>query len=317
VPSATVGTFNPDDDTALLDAYSQSVIRAVEMVGPAVAKVDTGRGGGSGVVFTPDGFVLTNHHVVDRAAAITVTLPDGRSGRADLVGQDAHTDLAVLRIDAPGVPWARFGDSRRLRVGQVAIAIGNPYGFHHSVTAGVVSAVGRSLRSRTGRVIDDVVQTDAALNPGNSGGPLVTSTGDVVGINTAVIMPAQGLSFAVASATARFIASRLIRDGRIRRSYIGLGGQNVPVPRLLARHHAVATTSGVLVTTVEPASPAAKAGLREGDLIVSFGNQSIAGVDDLHRYLTDEQIGEPTAVVVLRGTERRMLTIVPAESQRD
>ena len=314
---ANLDTLYQDDDALLLDAYSQSVIRAVETVGPAVAKVDTGRGGGSGVVFTPDGFVLTNHHVVERAASITVTLPDGRTSRADLVGQDAHTDLAVLRIDAPGVPFARLGDSRRLRVGQIAIAIGNPYGFHHSVTAGVVSAIGRSLRSRTGRLIDDVVQTDAALNPGNSGGPLVTSTGDVVGINTAVIMPAQGLSFAVASTTARFIASRLIRDGRVRRSYIGLGGQNVPVPRLLARHHAVATTSGVLVTSVEPASPASKAGLRDGDLIVSFGSQPIAGVDDLHRVLTDDQIGEPTAVVVLRGTERRMLTVVPAESQRD
>jgi len=317
VAPANLDTLYQDDDALLLDAYSQSVIRAVETVGPAVAKVDTGRGGGSGVVFTPDGFVLTNHHVVERAASITVTLPDGRTSRADLVGQDAHTDLAVLRIDAPGVPFARLGDSRRLRVGQIAIAIGNPYGFHHSVTAGVVSAIGRSLRSRTGRLIDDVVQTDAALNPGNSGGPLVTSTGDVVGINTAVIMPAQGLSFAVASTTARFIASRLIRDGRVRRSYIGLGGQNVPVPRLLARHHAVATTSGVLVTSVEPASPASKAGLRDGDLIVSFGSQPIAGVDDLHRVLTDDQIGEPTAVVVLRGTERRMLTVVPAESQRD
>ena len=227
-------------DGDLLDAYSRAVIDAVDAVGPAVVKIDADRGAGSGVVVAPDGLVLTNSHVVNRAARTTVTLPDGRSRRGDLVGDDPDTDLAVLRMAVHGgesVPWARFGDSRTLRVGQIAIAIGNPFGFHHSVTAGVVSALGRSLRARSGRLMDDVIQTDAALNPGNSGGPLVTTSGGVIGINTAMILPAQGLCFAIASNTARFVAGRLIRDGKIRRSYIGVAGQNVPVPRAVARAH--------------------------------------------------------------------------------
>src|SRR5499426_4127450 len=256
------------NDDELLDAYSQAVIGAVETVGPAVVNVHRGdAGAGSGVIFTPDGLVLTNHHVVHGAPRVEVILPDGRAMRADVIGQDAATDLAVLRVDATLIPaspsdksgglaWARFGDSRTVRVGQVAIAIGNPYGFQHSVTSGVVSALGRSLRARSGRLMDDIIQTDAALNPGNSGGPLVTTRGEVIGINTAMIQLAQGLCFAIASNTARFVASRLMRDGRIRRGFIGVAGQDVPIPRALARAYRLAARSGVLVTGVEPKSPA-------------------------------------------------------------
>jgi len=305
-------TSVPIDDE-LLDAYSQAVIRAVEAAGPAVVKIDGDHGGGSGVIFTPDGFALTNHHVVSRTRRLSIGLADGRSMRGDIVGQDPQTDLAVIRVSAPmcDVPWAAFGDSRALRPGQLAIAIGNPYGFQHSVSAGVVSALGRSLRSTSGRVIDDVIQTDAALNPGNSGGPLVTSRGEVVGINTAIIAPAQGLSFAIASNTARFIASRLIRDGAIRRGYIGISGQNVPIPRRTARAHQLAVTSGVLVASVERNSPAETADLREGDVILAFGDQAVSGLDDLLRCLTDDAIGERAVVTVLRGVERRQITIVP------
>jgi S1-C subfamily serine protease len=302
-------------DAELLDAYSRAVIGAVDRTGPAVVRIelDRGAGVGSGVLFTPDGFILTNSHVVSQAARMRVTLPDGRSARADRVGEDPHSDLAVVRIDGTGLPWARLGDSKRVAVGQIAIAIGNPYGFQHSVTAGVVSAVGRSLRSRSNRLIDDVIQTDAALNPGNSGGPLVTTGGAVIGINVAMILPAQGLCFAIASNTARFVASLLIRDGRVRRSYVGVGGQNTPIPRAVARPHQLAVASGVLVHSVEPRSPAAAGGLRDGDIILAFAGQPVTGVDDLHRLLTADRIGMAAAVVVLRGAERRTLTVVPAE----
>jgi S1-C subfamily serine protease len=306
-------------DGELLDAYSRAVVQAVETVGPAVVKIDGDRGGGSGVVFTPDGLVLTNSHVVDHAKRLTVMLPDGRSVRGDLVGSDVDTDLAVIRVDGfagPGLTWATLGDSRAVRVGQVAIAIGNPYGFHHSVTTGVVSALGRSLRARSGRLMDDIIQTDAALNPGNSGGPLVTTRAEVIGINTAMILPAQGLCFAIASNTARFVAARLIRDGCVRRSYIGVAGQNVPVPRALARANQLAASSGVLVTSVTPDSPAAVAGLRDGDVILAFAGEPVAAIDDLHRRLTDDRIGIPSTLTILRAGHRRQVSVTPAESQR-
>ena len=303
-----------DRDSNLLDAYSEAVIRTVETVGPAVVQIMVRQGAGSGIILTPDGLILTNSHVVGNARRHTVMLPDGRAARADLVGTDADTDLAVIRIDGTSLPWATLGDSRTVQVGQIAVAIGNPYGFHHSVTAGVVSALGRSLRARSGRLMDDILQTDAALNPGNSGGPLVTTRGDVVGINTAMIPSAQGLSFAIASNTAQFVASRLIRDGQVRRSYIGVAGQNVPIPKALAREQSLAVSAGVLVMSVQADSPALVAGLRDGDVILAFAGQPVAGIDDLHRKLTDERIGVPAPMTILRGRQRRTLTVVPGES---
>jgi S1-C subfamily serine protease len=292
-------------DTDLLDAYSRAVISAAEQVSPAVVNIDVShrlpdqptttarfphevRGNGSGFVFTPDGFILTNSHVVHQATKIEVTLSDGRSFGATPVGDDPDTDLAVIRIDAPRLVPARLGDSNTLQVGRLVIAIGNPYGFQCTVTAGVVSALGRSLRARSGRLIDDLIQTDAALNPGNSGGPLVTSQGEVIGVNTAVILPAQGLCFAIAINTAKFVASRLMKDGKIRRSYIGVAGQNVTLPRRLVRFHTLPRESGVLVVSLEKESPAQRAGVREGDIIIGYDTQMIAGIDDLHRLLTDE-----------------------------
>ena len=301
-------------DDELLDAYSQAVIGAVETVGPAVVNVHRGdAGAGSGVIFTPDGLVLTNHHVVHGAAKVEVILPDGRALRADVIGQDAATDLAVLRVDAT-VPWAKFGESRRLKVGQVAIAIGNPYGFQHSVTSGVISALGRSLRSQSGRLIDDIIQTDASLNPGNSGGPLVTTRGEVVGINTAMIRPAQGLCFAIGINTARFVASRLIRDGRIRRAYIGIAGQNVDVPRALARANQLAISSAVRVASIEESSPAARAGLEKGDIVYAMSGAVVAGIDDMHRILNEERINLPVEVSLIRKGERRTISLTPVEA---
>ncbi len=304
------------DDEALLDAYSLAVTGAVDTVGPAVVKLDLARGGGSGVLFTPDGLVLTNAHVVAGHDHPRITLPDGQTMIGDVIGRDPHTDLAVVRISADGAPfpWATFGDSRAVKVGQVAIAIGNPFGFHHSVTSGVVSALGRSLRAQSGRLMDDIIQTDAALNPGNSGGPLVTTRGEVIGINTATILPAQGLCFAIASNTARFVAARLIRDGRIRRSFVGVAGQNVPIPRAIARANQLAVSSGVFVVSVDRNSPASNGGLRDGDVIFACGGAAITGVDDLHRQLTEERIGVRTMFSILRHGERRELAVVPAES---
>jgi len=306
----------------ILDAYSRAVTGAVEEIGPAVVNVEvqgkSGRpaGSGSGFIFTPDGFILTNSHVVHGAAKIGILLPDGRKVSAELVGDDPETDLAIVRIDAPDLAWARLGDSGELKVGQLVIAVGNPLGFSATVTAGVVSSLARSFRSSTGRLIDNVIQTDAALNPGNSGGPLVTARGDVVGVNTAIIPMAQGICFAIPSNTAKFVASRLMRDGRVRRSYIGVGGQNVPLHRRVVRFHQLQTETGVQVTQIEPNSPAAQAGLVAGDTIVALGETAVGGIDDLHRLLTEEKVGVSSALTVLRGVEKLTLSIVPGESRR-
>jgi len=311
----------------VLDAYSQAVTGAAERVGPAVVSVDVrhrvarrGRparevpGHGSGFVFTPDGFILTNSHVVHDATRIEAAFADGRRVGAQLVGDDPETDLAVLRVE-PGTPAAaELGDSGTLRVGQLVIAIGNPLGFESTVTAGVVSALGRSFRSVTGRLIDDVIQTDAALNPGNSGGPLVDSRGRVIGVNTAVILPAQGICFAVGINTAKVVTGQLIRHGKIRRGRIGVAGQNVPLLRLAQRAHGLDAKTGVLVTGVEPNSPAQRAGLTSGDIIVAFDGKPVAGIDDLHQLLVTERIGAPTTVVVLRKADKLELAIVPDES---
>ncbi len=315
------------DDQGLLDAYSQAVVSAADKVSPAVVNVEVRHrvqtpqgpreagGGGSGFVFTPDGFLLTNSHVVHGTSRIDVSLADGRRYPATLIGDDPGTDLAVLRVDAPDLATAELGDSAQVRVGQLVVAIGNPLGFESSVTAGVVSALGRSLRSSSGRLIDDIIQTDAALNPGNSGGPLVTSDGRVVGVNTASIRPAQGICFAIGINTAKFVAGRLIRDGRIKRSYIGVVGQTVSLPRNVVRFHTLEQERGILVLSVEPASPAAEAGVRERDIIVSLDGQRVAGIDDLQRLLTDVRIGALTRLLVLRGAEKLEIAVTPLETR--
>ena len=308
------------EDAELLDAYSEAVTGAAERVSPSVVKIEAhagkGRrsGTGSGFIFTPDGFILTNSHVVQPGGQLEVTLADGRRAGGSLAGDDPATDLAVVRIGADDLSPAVMGDSRALRVGNVAIAIGNPFGFHCTVTAGVVSALGRSLRSITGRLMDDIIQTDAALNPGNSGGPLVNSRGEVIGVNTATILPAQGICFAIAVNTARFVAAQLIRDGRIRRAYLGIGGQSVPLPRKIVRFHDLSSDRGVLVLTVEPGGAGSKAGLREGDVILGLGDATIAGVDDLQRFLTEARVDSPTSMRLLRGTRKLELTVTPQES---
>jgi S1-C subfamily serine protease len=326
-------------DATLLDAYSQSVTSAVERISPSVVHVEvhqalpernSGRtrsgaprerqGGGSGFIFTPDGLILTNSHVVHDASQIAITTSDGRRMKASMIGEDAANDLAVIRIDEPHfeephLQAAGLGDSQKLRVGQIAIAIGAPYGFQSTVTAGVVSALGRSLRSYSERLIDNVIQTDASLNPGNSGGPLIDSAGRVIGVNTATILPAQGICFAIGINTAKFVASRLLRDGRIRRSYIGVSAQTVPIHRRIVRFYDLANETGAMVLSLEENSPAKRAGLREGDIIVALEAKPIAGVDDLHRLLTDVRVGVSSAVTVLRYTEKLELRIVPEEAQ--
>ena len=327
---AAAPILQSDDD--LLDAYSAAVTAAAERVSPSVVNVEIRqrpdnrqpspsrpmelRGSGSGFVFTPDGFILTNSHVVHRASRLGVTLPDGRSFEAHLIGEDPDTDLAVIRVNADGLVPATLGDSKSIRVGQLVVAIGNPYGFQCTVTAGVVSALGRSLRSHSGRLIDDVVQTDAALNPGNSGGPLVTSRGEVIGVNTAVILPAQGLCFAIAINTAKHVAGLLIRNGKIRRGHIGVAGQNVTLQRRLVHQHSLAVTSGILVISLEPKGPAHRAGLREGDVIVAYGSHPVASIDELHRLLTEEQVGTKIELTLLRSGEKLTLEVVPEESAR-
>jgi len=308
----------PDRDDELLDAYSRAVVGAVERVAPAVLHIQVeknGRaaGGGSGVLFTPDGYALTNSHVIAGGERIRATSTEGRSTTATLVGDDPETDLAVLRLDGAVPAFARLGNSRRLRVGQLAIAIGNPLGFQHTVTAGVVSALGRSLRARSGRLIDSVIQTDAALNPGNSGGPLVNSAGEVVGINTAIIASAQGICFSISSNTVEFVASRLIRDGRVRRCFIGVAGQNIPLSRRSARFHDLAQESAVLVQSTGANGPARRAGIASGDIIVAFDGIGVRDIDDLHRLMTEERTGRAMPVVVLRQGQKLDLTVTPAE----
>jgi len=319
-------------DESLLDAYSRAVTGAVERVSPSVVNIEVQqsagrtrsgeqrerRGGGSGFIFTPDGLILTNSHVVHDAKRMEVTLADGRRMPATAIGDDPASDLAVIRVEEPrvsepGLVAAALGDSQRLRVGQVVIAIGAPYGFQSTVTAGVVSALGRSLRSYSGKLIDDVIQTDASLNPGNSGGPLVDSQGRVVGVNTATILPAQGICFAIGINTAKFVASRLLRDGRIRRSYIGVSAQTVPVHRRVVRFYDLPKETGALVLSVEENSPARRAGLRDGDVIVALEGKPVAGVDDLHRVLTDVRAGVSCSLTVLRYTEKLELRVVPEE----
>jgi len=320
-----------DREAVILDAYSQAVVAASERVSPAVVNIEVSQpgrrqrgqygdpgevqGGGSGFIFTPDGFILTNSHVVHDASRIAVSLPDGRNLPARLIGDDPNSDLAVLRIDAADLAVATMGDSQQIRVGQLVIAIGNPYGFQYTVTAGVVSALGRSLRSRSGRLIEDIIQTDAALNPGNSGGPLVSSDGQVIGVNTATILPAQGICFAIGINTAKFVAGRLIRDGRIRRSYIGVIGQTVPLEKKVARYHGLAQERAILVVGVEAGSPAAKAGIRGRDLVVACEGSAVTGIDDLQRLLTDARIGTSTWFTVVRGREKLTLEVTPQEAR--
>jgi len=329
--AANGGRASADHDRELLDAYSQAVVSSAESVSPAVAfievtkspvgsKVPLGqdrrrqRGSGSGFIFTPDGLILTNSHVVHGAGKLDVTLNDGRRFDASMVGDDPSSDLAVIRISAQNLSAVTLGDSAKARVGQMAIAIGNPYGFQYSVTAGVVSALGRSLRSESGRLIDNVIQTDAALNPGNSGGPLVNSRGEVIGVNTAVILPAQGICFAVAINTAKFVAGELIKHGRIRRAYLGVGGQTVAIPRALVRAQQLQNDNGVLVISLEPKSPAERGGLREGDVIIAFDGSPVASVDDLHRLLTGARIDSQCSITLLRRLEKLQLNLLAQEA---
>ena len=310
------------DDT-LLDAYSAALVRAVEAASPAVVHVRAdfpgqkgqfvASGSGSGFVLSPDGFVLTNSHVVHGATRILVQTADGRPLKADLVGDDPDSDLAVLRIDAPGLHNIRFADSGRVRVGQIAVAIGNPLGYENTVTAGIVSALGRTFPSRTGRLIDNVIQTDAALNPGNSGGPLVNSRGEVIGVNTAIIAAAQGICFAIGSKTAEFVASWLIKDGRIRRGHLGIAGQDSAIYEPLARRHKLTQRTGVRVHEVVEGSPAEEAGVRSGDLVIWLNHDTVASVHDLQRLLVGEGIERRARLTVLRDGRLEHLWVTPRE----
>ncbi len=317
-----------ESDGELLDAYSRAVIRAVERVAPAVVRIDAlgrkaseerpagrPRGSGSGFVFTPDGFILTNSHVVHRAAALLVSFADGRRAEAQLVGDDPDTDLAVIRIQAADLAVAALGDSTAVRPGQLAIAIGNPYGFDCTVTAGVVSAVGRSLRGRSGRSIDNVIQTDAAINPGNSGGPLVSSAGEVIGVNTAVIFPAQGLCFAIAASTVKLVAGRLIKDGRVRRGVLGIGAQTVPLHARLVRHFGLPFATAVGVMSLDERGPAAASGVREGDLLVAIDDKPAPSIETLQRVMLETEPGHVATLTLIRGTEKLEARVMTAESR--
>ena len=310
---------SPPTDEALIDAYSSAVSGAVSAAHPAVVHIEvsggkTPGGAGSGFFISPDGYLLTNSHVVHGASELRVFLADGRKLSADLIGDDPDSDLAVLRVSADELAHLTLADSDAVRLGQIAIAIGSPMGFQQTVTAGIVSGLGRSLRGASGRLIDNVIQTDAALNPGNSGGPLVNTRAEVIGVNTAIIRPAQGICFAIASNTVRWVAAWLIKDGRIRRSFIGLGGQTVPVVRKLIHYHRLTQETGVLVVSLEPGSPAARAGLLEGDVVLALDGASTPGVDALHKLLTGDRIGERAIVTFLRGVELRRHAIIPLET---
>jgi len=305
-------------DDQLLDSYSRTIGAVAARVAPSVVNIRVttkkGRaGGGSGFIIARDGFVLTNNHVVESATELEVTLHDGRNYPAKLIGRDPDTDLAAIRIDAPDLQHARFANSAAIHVGQIAVAVGSPYGFHQTVTAGIVSALGRTMRSESGRLMDDIIQTDAALNPGNSGGPLMNSAGEVIGVNTAVILPAQGICFAIASNTAHFVAGWLIRDGRIRRSSLGFAGQNVPLHPRVVRFHNLAVKGGVRVTEIGSSSPAAVAGLKEGDIVVGFKGQPVATIDDLHKRLVAAEIGLTSPMMILRGNDKMFLIVTPCE----
>jgi len=309
----------PASDTEILDAYSRAVTSVADSVGPAVVRVEVIKNGhpsgvGSGVIIAPDGLVLTNSHVVAGAKELRLQDAEGRVMEARKLGEDPDTDLALVRAgSARDLPSATLGNSKTLKRGQLVVAIGNPLGFESTITAGVISALGRSLRAKTGRLIEDVIQTDAALNPGNSGGPLVSSRGEVIGINTAVILGAQGICFAVASNTAQFVLSELIQHGRVRRAYIGMSGQTAPVPRRHARAAGIDNASGTVIAALEPQGPAALAGLMSLDVIVSADGESVTGVDDLIRLLNGERIGRPIAIDVLRRGQLRSFDVTPLE----
>jgi S1-C subfamily serine protease len=308
----------PADDQ-LLDAYSNAVTSAVDAAHPAVVHIEVRGnnapgGSGSGFFISPDGYIVTNSHVVHSGKELKVFLADGRKLSADLIGDDPDTDLAVIRVSAETeLAYLKLADSAAARPGQIAIAIGSPMGFQQTVTAGIVSGLGRSLRGASGRLIDNIIQTDAALNPGNSGGPLVNTRGEVIGVNTAIIRPAQGICFAIASNTVRWVVGLLIKDSRIRRSFIGVAGQTVPLIRKVARYHHIAQETGVLVAGLEPNSPAARAGLLEGDILIALDDAHTPAVDALHKQLTADRIGERAIVTFLRGVELRRHAIIPLE----
>jgi S1-C subfamily serine protease len=316
--SPQVSSSDAQGDGVLLDAYSDAVAGVVDRIGPSVVRVEPQgqrrpSGVGSGVIISPDGLILTNSHVMQGMHVARIAVSDGRSVLARVLGDDPDTDLALLRATTDGLPFARLGDSKQLRRGQIAVAIGNPLGFEFTVTAGVVSALGRSLRGSTGRLIDDVIQTDAALNPGNSGGPLVSTRGEVIGINTAVIIGAQGICFAVASNTASFVVSEIIQHGRVRRAAIGVAGQTVPLSRRLAHAAGLTSRSAVVVTSVEAGTPAAQAGIATGDVILTLDSEPVTGVDDLVRLLNGGRIGRPSTLKILSRGEVREVSVVPVE----